>query len=316
MSPQVDAAPSLTPTIYDPEAPNSQDCPGYKASNVQSSKGGFSADLTIAGANCQAYGNDIHALTLNVNYQTADRLNVRIYPKYLDAANTTRFILPAEWILAPGSDGGTTEDNSHLALTWTNNPTFQFKITRTKTGEELFSTYGHVLVYEDQYLELVTNMVDDYNVYGLAENVHDFHLGNNHTQTFWAVDAGNTIDGNVYSTFPWYQETRYNLNGNTTAHGVYARNSHGQEWLLRSNTITYRTLGGSFDFYFLSGEDETGSSSALTTIKQFTSDCVGNPAMQQYWTFGFHQCRWGYENISVMNDVLQGYKDANIPLET
>ena len=158
-------------------------------------------------------------------------------------------------------------------------------------------------------------MVDDYNVYGLAENIHDFRLGNNYTQTFYAIDAGNTVDGNVYGTYPWYQETRYNDGGETTAHGVYARNAHGQEWLLRENTITYRTLGGSFDLYFLSGQSGESSSSALTTISQFINDCVGLPAMQQYWTFGFHQCRWGYENISVNEAIVQGYKDANIPLE-
>ena len=37
--------------------------------------------------------------------------------------------------------------------------------------------------------------------------------------------------------------------------------------------------------------------------------------MQQFWTYGFHQLRWGYQNISVMESVVQGYKDANIPLE-
>lgn len=65
----------------------------------------------------------------------------------------------------------------------------------------------------------------DYNVYGLAENVHDFRLGTNHTQTFYAVDAGNSVDRNVYGVIPFYQETRYGQNGSeTTAHGMYARN--------------------------------------------------------------------------------------------
>lgn len=91
--------------------------------------------------------------------------------------------------------------------------------------------------------------------------------------------------------------------------------AHGQEWLLRQDNITYRTLGGSFDLYFLSGETETGRSSALETFRQYQNDCIGLPAMQQFWTFGFHQTRWGYENISVMRDVAKGYKDANIPLE-
>jgi len=44
-------------------------------------------------------------------------------------------------------------------------------------------------------------------VYGLAENIHDFRLGSNYTQTFYAVDAGNTVDGNVYGTYPWYLQT-------------------------------------------------------------------------------------------------------------
>lgn len=111
------------------------------------------------------------------------------------------------------------------------------------------------------------------------------------------------------------QETRYNEGANTTAHGVYARNAHGQEWLLRNTTVTYRTIGGSFDLYFLSGENADASSSAQTTIAQFINGCVGPPAMQQYWTFGFHQCRWGYENISVVQGIVDSYRAANIPLE-
>ncbi|KAK0880551.1 hypothetical protein LTR87_005673 [Friedmanniomyces endolithicus] len=315
LSPQVDAAPSLTPTVYDPVAPNAQQCPGYTASNPQNTSSGFTADLTLAGAHCQAYGNDINDLTLEVQYQSKDRLNVKIYPKHITPENSTQYILPSSLVMQPEWDGKTTAGDSDLALTWTNEPTFQFKITRSSNGEELFSTYGHVIVYEDQFLELVTNMVENYNVYGLAENIHDWRLGNNYTQTFWATDSGNTVDGNVYGTFPWYQETRYTAGGNTTSHGVYGRNALGQEWLLRENNITYRTLGGSFDLYFLSGQNADGSSSALTTIQQFTQDCVGVPAMQQYWTFGFHQCRWGYENISVLQSVVAGYRDANIPLE-
>lgn len=205
-------------------------------------------------------------------------------------------------------------------------------MSRSSTGEELFSTYGHVLVYEDQFLELVTNMVSDYNVYGLgkaiddlfvtltdcvlAENIRDFRHGDNYTQTFYAVDAGNPVDGNAYSVHPFYQETRYGDSG-TTSHGVYARNAHGQEWLLRSDTITYRTLGGSFDLYFLSGQSsEDDTSSAVETIRQYQQGCSGLPAMQPFWAFGFHQCRWGYENISVSQSIVDGYRDANIPLET
>ncbi|KAJ4292427.1 hypothetical protein N0V90_009089 [Kalmusia sp. IMI 367209] len=315
LSPQVNALPSLTPTIYDDSAPNPQDCPGYTASNVAETDHGFTADLNIAGENCQAFGNDIAELVLEVQYQTKERLNVRIYPKHIAPANSSWFILPSHIVDQPEWDGKTTPDSSDLSLDWSNDPTFQFRVFRTSTKEELFSTYGHVIVYEDQFLELVTNMEDDYNLYGLAENIHDFRLGNNYTQTYYNVDAGNPVDGNVYGVFPFYQETRYRNGSASTAHGVYGRNAHGQEWLLRGNTVTYRTLGGSFDFYFLSGQKDDGSSSALTTISQFHTGCIGLPAMQMYWTFGFHQARWGYENISVNQGIVDGYRQAGIPLE-
>lgn len=121
---------------------------------------GFAATLTIAGANCQAFGNDIADLTLEVSYQTKERLNVRIYPKNVAPANSTQYILPAHLVEQPDWDGKTSANCSDLAFEWSNDPTFQFKVSRVSTGEELFSTYGHVIVFEDQFLELVTNMVD------------------------------------------------------------------------------------------------------------------------------------------------------------
>ena len=160
LSPQVAAAPSLTPTILDPTAPNPQLCPGYKASALKNTSSGFTATLTLAGPACQAYGNDIESLTLEVQYQASSRLNVKIYPAYLAPQNQTRYVLSPELVLAPSWDGNTTAKSSDLVLTWTNEPTFQFKVTRSSTGEELFSTYGSVIVYEDQFLEIRTNMVE------------------------------------------------------------------------------------------------------------------------------------------------------------
>jgi alpha-glucosidase len=160
LSPQINAAPSLTPTILDDTAPDLQACPGYKASNVVSGTQGLTVDLTIAGANCQAYGNDIADLTLEVSYQAKGRLNVRIYPKYLATENATQYLIPADIVLQPGQDGETTESTSDLAFEWSNDPSFQFQVSRTSSDEVLFSSYGHAIVFEDQFIEVVTNMVD------------------------------------------------------------------------------------------------------------------------------------------------------------
>ena len=77
------------------------------------------------------------------------------------------------------------------------------------------------------------------------------------------MDAGNTVDRNVYGVIPFYQETRYGQNGSaTTAHGIYARNGM-LNWEKCNDRIFTRS-----------------SSSALTTIAQFQAGCIGLPAMQ------------------------------------
>lgn len=38
--------------------------------------------------------------------------------------------------------------------------------------------------------------------------------------------------------------------------------------------------------------------------------------MPPFWSLGFHQCRWGYRNVSFLEDVIKGYESNNIPLDT
>lgn len=49
---------------------NTSTCPGYSASNVQRNADGLTADLTLAGEACNAYGIDLPNLTLTVEYQS------------------------------------------------------------------------------------------------------------------------------------------------------------------------------------------------------------------------------------------------------
>lgn len=95
-----------------------------------------------------------------MSYQAKERLSVRIYPKYIAPQNSTEYILPADIVQQPEWDGETSAGCSDLKFEWSNDPTFQFRVLRAKDGEELFSTYGHVIVFEDQFLEIVTGMVD------------------------------------------------------------------------------------------------------------------------------------------------------------
>jgi alpha-glucosidase len=53
-----------------------ESCPGYTASNVVTTESSLTADLTLAGAACNAYSDDIKDLKLVVEYQTGT------YPLY------------------------------------------------------------------------------------------------------------------------------------------------------------------------------------------------------------------------------------------
>ncbi|KAI9368798.1 glycosyl hydrolases family 31-domain-containing protein [Aspergillus egyptiacus] len=325
----IDVGAQLIANIDDPQAINAQSvCPGYKASNVRQSPHGFSADLNLAGDSCNVYGTDIESLNLEVEFQDTNRLNIRIVPTYMDASNESWYILPEELVPRSTPVPGVSESQSDFAVTWTNEPTFNFQVAREATDEVLFDTAGSVLVFEDQFIEFVTALPEEYNLYGLGERVNQLRLLRDATLTTYAADIGNPIDENIYGHHAFYLDTRYfavdeagehayvkSSEADTIqdyvsySHGVFLRNAHGQEVILAPQGLTWRTIGGSVDLTFYSGP------TAADVTKQYQHGTVGLPVMQKYDTLGFHQCRWGYNNWSVFTDVLANFEKFEIPLE-
>ena len=192
-----DIGATLLPNSMDPQAKDAQTvCPGYNASNVVKNSLGFSAILKLAGEPCNVYGNDIETLNLTVEYQSADRLAVRITPAVIDASNQSHYILNENLVPQPkaDSDAANTIVNNDLSFTWSNEPTFSFTVYRISTGDALFDTAGTKLVYEDQFIEFVSALPENYNLYGLGEVIHGLRLGNNLTRTIYAADIGDPID--------------------------------------------------------------------------------------------------------------------------
>lgn len=73
--------------------------------------------------------------------------------------------------------------------------------------------------------------------------------------------------------------------------------------------LEYNSLGGVLDFYFVAGP------SPVEVAQQYAG-VVGLPAMQPYWSLGFHQCRYGYQDAFDVAEVVYNYSQAGIPLET
>lgn len=166
-----DIGPNVLPNINDPNAKQAQAlCPGYTASNAQRTDTGFTATLNLAGEACNVYGTDIETLTLEVDVQTAHRLRISIQPAYLDSSNMSQYILSNELVHLP-EQGVVMSDTQDIDLqfSWSNDPSFSFTVLRKSTGDVLFDTRGSVLVYENQFIEFVSQLPEDYNLYGMGE---------------------------------------------------------------------------------------------------------------------------------------------------
>lgn len=204
---------------------------------------------------------------------------------------------------------GTSGGDGALKFTYTEKP-FSFAVKRTgDSGDTIFDTSAKALIYQSQYIRFRTLLPANPNIYGLGEHSDTFKLPTtDYTRTLWSRDAYEIPEGtNLYGNHPVYYETR---SGQT--HAVFLLNSNGMDIKIGDDGgqyLEYNLLGGVLDLYFLAGP------SPLDVAKQYAA-LVGLPAMVPYWGLGFHQCRYGYQDVYEVAGVVYNYTAAKIPLET
>ncbi|KAF8267580.1 alpha-glucosidase [Lactarius quietus] len=284
-------------------------CPGYDATDVNVSGPTLTAKLVLAGAPCNVFGNDTKTLDLVVTCETETRIHLKITDASRKRYEVLESVLPR-----PLPEPNVNSQATQIKFTYDALP-FSFNISRASTGEVLFTTASHPLIFEPQYLRVKTTLPVAANIYGLGEHSDPFRLDPaNTTRTLWVRDGYGIPQGtNLYSSHPVYFEHR-----TTGTHAVFLLSSSGMDIKLRNNesadaatTLEYNVIGGVLDFYFLAGS-ETDPAEATRQYAQIT----GLPAEMPYWSFGLHQCRYGYKNYIDVAYVITNYSAANIPLET
>ncbi|KZT00896.1 glycoside hydrolase family 31 protein [Laetiporus sulphureus 93-53] len=316
-------------------------CPGYTLREVTDMENGFIASLTLAGSPCEAFGQDVDELTLQVSYDSDTRLHVNIF----DTAQS-QFTIPDSVISLESSSSGGSKNSSDLVFNYDSSP-FAFWITRRSDpdAEPLFDTRasslpptpmapviasdsstaleGFPLVFEEQYLQITSALPYDANIYGLGEVVASSGFrrdvgadgGVGTIQTMWNRDDADPLNQNIYGSHPIYMEHRYNeTTQQAQSHGVFLFSSSGSDILLLTppssskSLIQYRLIGGTLDFYFFSGP------TPQRVIEQY-GELIGMPTWQPAWGLGFHLCRWGYENLTETKEQVTRMREADIPLE-
>lgn len=204
------------------------------------------------------------------------------------------------------------KNESFLAITVKNSTSAKaFIEVKNNKGKILFTTESaeQGLLFYNQFIQIVLNLVDYKNVYGFGENTHSSFKHEFDYRNWWGIfgrDQGTGGRENLYGAQPFFMAVDEN---DGRAFGTLILNSNAQEYgLLPPSSISFRTLGGILDLYIME------ESSPESLIGTYTS-LIGTTYMPPYWALGFQLSRYGYNNIENLKGAVNRTISANIPLD-
>ncbi|EIE19743.1 hypothetical protein COCSUDRAFT_31111 [Coccomyxa subellipsoidea C-169] len=262
---------------------------------------GLQGTLKQSGTGTQPeLGPDIKTLTILVENVTPDILHAKI-------GAPGRWEIPKSIFLTPNVTASNGPAN--YQFNYSASP-FTFAVARADSnGEALFNTVGTRLVIKDQYMEISTTVPETAALYGLGERTSSTGLElrrDGIPLALWNRDHQAALpDQNVYGSHPILMDVRED----GSAHGVLLLNSNAMDVVLTKTRVQWRVTGGVLDFYFLMGPTPNAVLDQLTTI-------IGRPVMPPYWSLGLMNSKYGYGSAEFYHQILNGYGNASIPLET
>lgn len=273
---------------------------GYQLlGGMQEEAWGYSGSLSLLGEG--PYPPDAANLTVQAFFQTNEVLRVQIF----DPNDPQRWRVP-EIILQQSSPPLVAPSSPLYEFSWTENP-FGFAVERVSDGDVIFNTTSpqgspdtavfhdsarspshatthgkestdakematsefNGLIFEEQYIEFSSVLPSEPAIYGLGERVDSLLLdANDKVYTMFNRDQGTPVHENLYGTHPMYMEMRQGPSG-TQAHGVFLFNSNAQSVQLQSGSLTWKTIGGIVDLWFMLGP------SPIEVSTDTGRECVG-----------------------------------------
>jgi alpha-glucosidase len=247
----------------------------------------------------------IPALSFSLVFQSASQFQIRI----TDATHQ-RWEIPTE---APFPFADPTKKvpiDTGLAVVEINKNPFWFKVTRKSTGEVLFDTSAGNFMFSDYYIELSTSVPSGY-MYGFGERGYNLTLGPTGIYTIWNADYNQNIETglgghNSYGSHPVYMVQEQSKDWSM----VLLRNVNAMDVILNnSKSLTYKITGGILDFNFFLGDNYPET--VITSYHKY----LGGWAIPPFWSLGYQQSRWGYDNLTFMKEIVDTFTELKMPLD-
>ncbi|XP_022254723.1 lysosomal alpha-glucosidase-like, partial [Limulus polyphemus] len=243
------------------------------------------------------YPQDVSLLAVDIVYISKETLRVKIYD-----AKEDRYEVPVLNIPKVKTAPQVTDYEIQIQ-----NDPVSFKIVRNTTGTVLIDTSIGPLVFSNQYLQISTRLPSTL-LYGLGEH-RDHFLRRSDWKIYTLFNRGEPPKDdptmNMYGSHPFYLL----LENDGKSHGVFLLNSNAMDVAVQpAPALTYRVIGGIFDFFFFLGPtpDEV--------IQQYTN-LIGRPFLPPYWALGFHLSRFGYMTSEKTRRVWNRTREAGIPYD-
>ncbi|CAF2048966.1 unnamed protein product [Rotaria magnacalcarata] len=243
---------------------------------------------------------DIVNLTVDLIYETEQRLRIRIYDTVFK-----RYEVPLK---VPAIEKKADPTDYEIVV---KSKPFSILVTRKSTGMILFDSSVSPFIFADQFIKISTRLSSPL-LYGLGEHRQSLLINitkNWQRLTFYTRDFPPLENINLYGVHPFHINLERTPDNQTKVHGQFFLNSNAMDVDLQPlPALTYTTIGGIIDLYIFTGP------TAQNVIEQYW-DVIGKPMMPPFWSLGFHLCRWGYNNTGNLLAMIQRMHDAEFPYD-
>lgn len=258
------------------------------------------------------YQQEVENLQLLVDEQTENRLHFKMYEfrfiekterRYSEREDRRwkpNYEIPLETPRADRRAGHT-----DYIFNYTRNP-FHIKVIRKTSNAVMIDTSLGGLVYEEQFLT-ITMKLPSSTVYGFGEHRKRRlkHEVDWHTWGMFNADVNPDSDSNLYGSHPFFMC----IEENGDAFGVLLYNSNAMDiFLSPAPAVTWRTTGGIFDFWMMSGPTPE------LVIQQYL-EIIGRPEIPPYWALGFQMGMENFGNLAELEAMVKRNRDADIPFD-